>query len=201
MMHAPPAVARQRATSPEARPRLGCLLVAGQVRYQLLLLSRSPVASFVTLVVPLMLLVALDLVTPEMTLQSLRGIRVAQFLTPAMASFAVLNAGFVNTVIGTTLAREQGILKRLRGTPMPAWTYFAGRLGAAIVLTACSVTAVLGAGVVLFHAHLALSARSRPSSDRSLPGSPCRSRWASPPRGSSSQQRRRCRSPTACSYR
>jgi ABC-type multidrug transport system permease subunit len=160
MMHAPPAVARQRATSPEARPRLGCLLVAGQVRYQLLLLSRSPVASFVTLVVPLMLLVALDLVTPEMTLQSLRGIRVAQFLTPAMASFAVLNAGFVNTVIGTTLAREQGILKRLRGTPMPAWTYFAGRLGAAIVLTACSVTAVLGAGVVLFHAHLALSALS-----------------------------------------
>ncbi|HUZ19528.1 MAG TPA: ABC transporter permease [Acidimicrobiales bacterium] len=159
-MDASPAVARGRSSSLEDRARPGLLLFAGQVRYQLLLLIRSPVASFITLVVPLMLLVALDLVTPEMTLRSLRGTRVTQFLTPAMASFAVLNCGFVNTVIGTTLAREQGILKRLRGTPLPAWTYLAGRLGAAVVLTACSVTAVLGAGVVLFHAHLALSSLS-----------------------------------------
>ena len=113
------------------RPRAGAVLVPGQIRYQLLLLDRSPLGTFISLVIPLMLLVALDLVTPEMTLQSLGGVRVVQFLTPAMASFAVLNAGFVDVLVGTTVAREQGVLTRLESTPLPTWAYFAGRLVAA----------------------------------------------------------------------
>lgn len=136
------------------RPRGGVVLFLGQVRYQVLLLLRSPLPAFITLVVPLMLLVALDLVTPEMTLRSLGGVPVAQFLTPAMASFAVLNAGFVDTVIGLTLAREKGILRQLRVTPLPRWSYLCGRLGATAIVSACSVTAVLLVGTFLLHAHI-----------------------------------------------
>ncbi|MDA8295831.1 MAG: ABC transporter permease [Actinomycetota bacterium] len=136
-------------------PRSPLALVPGQVRCQLLMLVRSPLPAFITLVVPVMLLVALDLVTPEMTLRSLGGVRVAQFLTPAMASFAVLNAGFVDTVVGTTLARERGILKLLRATPLPSWVYLAGRLGATLVVGAGSVAVVTLIGLNLLHAHLA----------------------------------------------
>lgn len=140
------------------RPRLSLLFLGGQIRYELLVLVRTPLASFVTLIVPIMLLVALDLVTPEMTLLSLGGIRIAQFLTPAMASFAIVNAGFVNTLVATTRARQEGIMKRLRGTPLPQWAYFAGHFGATACLAAGSVTAVLGVGVIFLHAHVALSA-------------------------------------------
>jgi hypothetical protein len=49
----------------------------------LVLLARSPMGPFISIIIPLMLLIALNLVTPEMTLQSLGKIRVAQFLTPA----------------------------------------------------------------------------------------------------------------------
>ena len=142
----------------ERRPRLGIVLVPGQVGYQLRLLARNPLGSFITLVVPLMLLIALDLVTPEMTLQSLGGIPVTQFLTPAMASFAVLNAAFVDVVIGTTVARDQGILRRLHGTPLPTWALLAGRLVATAIVAAVSVAIVLGVGIVFLHSHLAASA-------------------------------------------
>jgi hypothetical protein len=49
----------------------------------LVLLARSPMGPFISIIIPLMLLIALNLVTPEMTLQSLGKIRVAQVLTPA----------------------------------------------------------------------------------------------------------------------
>jgi ABC-2 type transport system permease protein len=113
---------------------------------------------FVSIIIPLMLLIALNLVTPEMTLQSLGNIRVIQFLAPAMASFAVLNAGFVNIVIGMTLGREQGILKRFRNTPLPTWVYLAGRLGAAAIVAALAAGVVLAVGILFLHAHLAASA-------------------------------------------
>src|ERR1017187_2608666 len=140
------------------RPRLGIALVPSQVRYQLVLLARNPMASFISIVIPLMLLIALDLVTPEMTLQSLGNVRIVQFLTPAMGSFAVLNAGFVNVVIGMTLSRQQGTLRRLRTTPLPTWSYLAGRIGATAIVAVLSTTIVLAVGVLLLHAKLPASA-------------------------------------------
>src|ERR1039458_10571688 len=139
------------------RPRLGIALVPSQVRYQLVLLARNPMASFISIVIPLMLLIALDLVTPEMTLQSLGNVRIVQFLTPAMGSLACLNAGCVNIVIGMTLAREQGTLRRLRSTPLPTWTYLVGLLCAAAIVAALSTAVVLSVGVIFLHAHLSSS--------------------------------------------
>jgi len=46
---------------------------------------------------------------------------------------------------------EEGILKRLRGTPLPAWTYLAGRSGAAVLTAAVSAGIIIGTAVVFFH--------------------------------------------------
>ena len=151
-------VVAERSQGQAPRPRLGIALLPGQVLYQLTLLARSPMVPFITIAVPLILLIALDLVTPEMTLRSLGGIPVAQFLTPAMGSFAVLNAGFVNIIIGMTLARQQGTLRRLRSTPLPTWTYLVGRLLAAAVVATLSTGVVLAVGVVFLHTHFQVSA-------------------------------------------
>jgi ABC-type multidrug transport system permease subunit len=59
------------------------------------------------------------------------------------------NACYVTTITGVVLAREQGILKRLRGTPLPAWTYLAGRAGAAAVTAITSTVIIIATGVVL----------------------------------------------------
>jgi len=49
---------------------------------------------------------------------------------------------FAKTV-ATTLARDEGILKRLRGTPLPPWVYMAGRVGAAALVAIVSAVVVI----------------------------------------------------------
>lgn len=132
----------RHATSRRKRPAAARLLIA-QVGYQLRVLVRSPIGAFATLIVPLIVLLAVNLLYQGTHLASRGGIAYAQFFTPAMIAFAVVNACFMNVVSQTTLARDEGILKRIRSTPLPAWIYMAGRLGCA------SVVALLGAIVVV----------------------------------------------------
>lgn len=132
------------------RSRFGIFLVVGQVRYQVLLLLRSPIGVFTALVIPLMLLVALDLATPQATFRLLHGVRYADFITPAMGVFALLNACYVNVITSIVVAREEGVLKRLHGTPLPLWAYVIGRVAAAAVVAIASMAAVFAVGVVFY---------------------------------------------------
>lgn len=126
------------------------LLALGQIRYQLLLLVRSPLGFFLTLVIPLLLLVSLDVITPGGG-SAPPGMTYAQFLSPAVSTFCLLNAAYVTTITSVVLAREEGVLKRLRGTPLPAWTYLAGRFGAVAATAAVSVAIILAVGVIFFN--------------------------------------------------
>jgi ABC-2 type transport system permease protein len=49
------------------------------------------------------------------------------------------------------LAREEGMLKRLRGTPLPAWAYLAGRSGSAFVTSVIASGVIIATGVTFFH--------------------------------------------------
>lgn len=131
------------------RSRPAALLAFGQVRYQVLLLARGPLGFFLTLVVPMLLSVCLNLLTPDTVAALPGGARYSQFLTPAIATFCLLNACYVNTITGIVLAREERILQRLHGTPLPAWTYLVGRLGCAL-LTALAAIATMTAIAVAF---------------------------------------------------
>jgi ABC-2 type transport system permease protein len=137
--------------SPVRRSRPALLLSAGQVRYQLVLVTRSPFGIFLTLVVPLLLLVSLNLITPSNAAIAWGAGHYAQFLTPAISAFCLLNACYVTTITSIVLAREEGILKRFRGTPLPAWTYLAGRSGAAALTAIISAGLIIATGVAFFH--------------------------------------------------
>jgi ABC-2 type transport system permease protein len=128
-------------------------LIAGQVRYQLRLLARSPIAAFATLVIPLMVLLAVGLLYNGSSVGSRGNIPYIQFFTPAMVAFATVTACYTGVITSTILARELGILKRLRSTPLPPWAYMGGRLVAAAFVTVASTVAVIavGAGVYGFH--------------------------------------------------
>src|ERR1035441_5627139 len=82
-------------------------LLCAQTGYQLKLLVRSPIASFATLVIPLMVLLAVNLLFEGTRLTSRGGIRYAQFFTPAMVAFAVVNACYMSVISSTTLARDE----------------------------------------------------------------------------------------------
>ena len=54
-----------------------------------------------------------------------------QFATPMAAVLGVLLSAYPPVAYGLALAREQKILKRLRGTPLPPSAYLVGRVGGA----------------------------------------------------------------------
>lgn len=129
------------------RHRSWLRLTFGQVAYQTVLLVRSPAGAFFDVVIPVMLLVALEFLQGGV---SIEGVASARFFTGAMTAFAVMNVGYVTMITGTVIARDAGILKRLRGTPLPPLAYIAGRIGAATLMTIGCVVVVILTGVLFY---------------------------------------------------
>ena len=131
-------------------PRSGLRLAVGQIGYQNRLVVRSPTGPFFTLVIPLMVLVALNLVYGNRPVPSRGGLEFSHFYTPAMAAFAITNACYVNVLTGVTLSRDEGMLKRFRSTPLPSWAYFFGRAVSAALVALLSATAVFLVGAAVY---------------------------------------------------
>lgn len=134
------------------------VLLAAQVRYQLRLLIRSPIASFATLVVPLMVLLAVNLLFSSSRLHTRGDIRFAQFFTPAMVAFAVISVCYMSVITSTTTAREEGILKRIRSSPLPPWVYMTGRIISAGLVAAVATVAVIAVGAGIYDFEIVWSA-------------------------------------------
>lgn len=131
------------------RSRSGWRLAIHQLYYQGILMSRSPMPTFIALVLPLVLLFALNVVSPA-SKTTVSGSPYAQFLAGAMCFFAVINACYVNTITGMVTARDAGVLKRLRGTPLPSWSYLAGRFAIGALTAAAGAAVVTALAVALF---------------------------------------------------
>ncbi len=58
----------------------------------------------------------------------------------------------VNLAMNVTIAREEGLLKRGRGTPMPPWVFIAGRVGNSIVISAIMLVVVTVIGKLIYDA-------------------------------------------------
>ena len=118
-----------------------------QIRHQNRMFWRNPVAAFFTLVLPLVFLLLVNVLFGG---AEVRGVPFAQFFTPAIGVFAAVSATFTNLAIGTAIARDQGVLKRIRGTPLRPWLYIAGRISSAIWIAFLSVTLMFGVGWLVY---------------------------------------------------
>ena len=63
------------------------------------------------------------------TIEELGGIKTTTYYVPAIITLAVVSATMQSLAISLTVDRENGILKRTRGTPLPTWVFIAGRVG------------------------------------------------------------------------
>ncbi|HVW19061.1 MAG TPA: ABC transporter permease [Solirubrobacteraceae bacterium] len=125
-------------------------LLALQIGHHLRLLRRSPLAAFSTLALPVMCLLAVGLLNDQRALASRGGIAFAQFATPGMAAFAIMDAGFTYVLTTLALARERGIMLRVRSTPMPTWVDLVARMVTAGAVALASAAAVVGAGALAY---------------------------------------------------
>lgn len=124
-------------------------LVYHQIRYQNKIFWRTPVAAFFTIAFPLMFLVLFTAIFGNDEISSL-GVTTAQFYAPALAVFAAASATYTNLAVTTAIARDDGILKKIRGTPLPSWAYIAGRVGSAVLISLVAVVIMLGVGAIVY---------------------------------------------------
>lgn len=85
------------------------------------------------------------------------GGQAVKFITwflPGIVAYGVIGATFVNLSISLTYQRESGVLKRVRGTPLPPWVFIVGQIGKSVVITIISVVAVVVAGKIFFDVQL-----------------------------------------------
>ena len=119
----------------------GLALAIRQVGYENRAFWRNPPAAFFTFAFPLLFMVIFNV---------LFGARAAGFFTPAIIVFGVVTATYTNLAMTVTIARDEGILKRIRGTPLPPWAYLAGRIGHAVVIAFLLVVIVAAFGALAY---------------------------------------------------
>lgn len=126
------------------------VLVRDQVRYAFRGLWRARIVLVFTFVLPIVWLTIIGLVAGNDAVDEASGVRVMQFATPMALVMAAVFAAYPPVAMGLGLAREQRILKRLRGTPLPMAAYVAGQVGAATLLAAVAIVLMLALGVVQY---------------------------------------------------
>jgi ABC-2 type transport system permease protein len=78
------------------------------------------------------------------------GVTFSQYFVAGMIASALVNTGFQQIAIFIPVERDLGALKRLRGTPMPAASYFIGKAVVVTVSMILQVILLLLAGVIFF---------------------------------------------------
>jgi len=120
-----------------------------QVQYEWKIFWRTPISAFFTIFFPLLIFVVFSLVFGNERIEYL-GITTAQFYAPSLAVFAAVSATYTNISIFTSYQRDEGILKRVRGTPLPSWIFFGGKILASILIALIGTLIMLSVGVLFF---------------------------------------------------
>jgi ABC-2 type transport system permease protein len=108
---------------------------------------RTREAVVFTLLFPILLLVIFAAI---FTFEIAPGVQFSQYFIAGMIAAGLLSVGFQSLAIQIPIERDRGVLKRLRGTPMPKAVYFVGKV---IMVLAIGVveTALLLAVASLFY--------------------------------------------------
>jgi ABC-2 type transport system permease protein len=120
-------------------------LVLHQSRYDFRGFLRNRQARFFTLVLPLLFLVIFVSIFGNHYVGD-TNIKASTYYVPGISALAIIAASFVNLVISIVVLREEGILKRRRATPMPAWALIAGRTLMAVGVSLASMVVLLLVG-------------------------------------------------------
>jgi ABC-2 type transport system permease protein len=120
------------------------------IRAGLLTLKRTPRAAFFTFVFPAVLLVFID-GTASGTVSGAGGrVEAAQYFTPSLGVFGLAFGCYTSLIFSIPRARERGILKRVRGTPLPPSVFLASLVAVGLLSGIGSVLILVAVGVAEF---------------------------------------------------
>jgi ABC-2 type transport system permease protein len=130
----------------------GFALAMRQFKFQNRAFWRNPASAFFTFAFPLMFLVIFNSLLGGGTVETYgRETSTTTFYVPAILAFAVITATYTNIAISVTFARDEGILKRVRGTPMPALWFLLSKILHSVFVCAILVAIVVTAGTLFYN--------------------------------------------------
>ncbi len=109
-----------------------------QVRVEQRIFWRNRSGMFFTFILPLALLIGV-----AMNEDPVKGV-------PAIAALGVLSTGFQGLAIQLAMHRDQGVLKRVMATPLPASTLIAGKVISTMLVILLEVSIVVAVGILAF---------------------------------------------------
>jgi ABC-2 type transport system permease protein len=128
-------------------------LTLRQVYYTNKAFWRNPAAAFFTFAFPLMFLVIFTalLGNGEVTIGG-KEVQQSTYYVAAMAAFSVITACFTNIAMAVSFQRDAGVLKRVRGTPLPAGAYLLARVLHAMFIAVLLVVLCAAFGAAFYDA-------------------------------------------------
>ncbi|HEY6731125.1 MAG TPA: ABC transporter permease [Solirubrobacterales bacterium] len=125
-------------------------MVLHQLRYDQKAFWRNPASVFFTVAFPVVLLLIFATVFNGQTIEVDGGVEITAYYVPAIITLAVISATMQSLAMSLVIAREDGRLKRGRGTPLPAWVFIVGRVGNSIVTALLMLVVIAILGRVLY---------------------------------------------------
>lgn len=127
-------------------------LATRQAHFEQISFWRNPAAAFFTFAMPVLFLVVITALLGNDTATLPNGVetKASSYYIASILAFSVVTATFTNLAMGTTIARDNGILKRIRATPMPPGAYLSGRVLSSLAVTLILVVIVVAFGVLVY---------------------------------------------------
>src|SRR6476659_9206876 len=127
----------------DERPPAPLSLAWRQYRLERRMFWRNPSAAFFNFLLPLLFLAGGGIILSGSQHDLNR-------LVPAIAALSVMSTTFTALAYNVVYLRERGVLKRVRGTPLPTGSYFGGVMANAVTNAALQIAIVVVAGKLVF---------------------------------------------------
>ncbi len=112
---------------------------------------RNPASASFTFAFPLLFLVVFIGINGNDTVPLTGGrVKFAQFYVPAIVAFGVISACYTNLAFTLSIRRDNGLLKRVRSTPLQPAMYLAGLAGNVVVISIILTGLVTGLGLTVY---------------------------------------------------
>lgn len=124
-------------------------LVWHQVRYEQLSFWRNPQSAFFTFVLPVVVITAFGAMFHGAPASDyFDGLPVLRYYVATIAAVSVLGSCFSQLAIVLAARRQNGLLKRVRATPLPTGVYFLGLLAHCLMVSVVDVLLIVSVGRV-----------------------------------------------------
>src|SRR5438067_3729242 len=114
-----------------------------QYRLERRLFWRNPSAAFFNFLLPLLFLAFFGAIFHSNQHE-------LNVIVPGIGAMAVMSTTFTALAYNMVFLRERGVLKRIRGTPIPGISYLLGIAGNAVTNPAVQIAIITGAGRAFF---------------------------------------------------